>query len=140
MAQDELHQKLSTQKLRRLRRIKWRLPGGHRARVAPKYLARLYSGESTAVQKIKQYISSKVMKGSAAAERLLELAYILDRMVKEENDDMVNMQSVDVICRTMYGLQKAWGRVTCRDDWERPKSLGAGAKRESKVEWELLKE
>ena len=92
------------------------------------------------MQKIKQYIQTKDMKGSAAAERLLELAYILDRMVKEENEDMVNMQSVEVICRTMYGLQKAWSRVTEKDDWERPKVLPQGQKWESKVQWELAKE
>ena len=113
---------------------------GRRKRVAPIFLARLFSGETTATQKMKLYTNNKGMKGSAAAEKRLASAYLLDRMVKEESLDMVNLQSVEMICRAMYGLQKAWSRVHEKEDWERPKTLPQGQKWESKVQWELAKE
>ena len=44
------------------------------------------------------------------------------------------------MCRTLYGLQKAFSRAQAREDWERPKGLPAGSKWESKVAWELARE
>jgi len=128
-------------KLRSLKkRVTWRLAGGRRARVAPRYLARLYSGASTAVEKIRKWIAKKDLKGCAAAEALLQLAYLLDRMVKERNHEMVNLESVEVICRRMYGTQLSYKNVRDRADWERPKNLPNGHKWASKVTPELLAE
>jgi hypothetical protein len=127
-------------KLRKLRKVKWTMPGGRKARVAPKFLARLYAGDTTASEKLRRYLTQKDMKGSAAGEKMLQLAYLLDRMVKEDNDDLVNMESVEMICRTLYGMQKAFMKVKERSDWERPKSLASGSKWESKVSWELFRE
>jgi hypothetical protein len=127
-------------KLRKLRKVTWTMRGGRKARVAPKFLARLFAGGTTATEEVKRYISTKDMKGSAAADKMIQIAYLLDKMVKEDNDDLVNMESVEMMCRTLYGMQKAWHKVSERQDWERPKGLAAGTKWESKVAWELAKE
>ena len=44
------------------------------------------------------------------------------------------------ICRKMYGIQLAYKHVTCREDWEKPKTIAAGTKWESKVCMELARE
>eukprot|EP00969_Alexandrium_andersonii_P064978 2861495-Alexandrium_andersonii.AAC.1 len=49
------------------------------------------------------------------------------------------MPAVEVICRKIYGLLRAFENVHCEGDWRQPKGSGAG-KWKSRVKWTLLKE
>ncbi len=65
---------------------------------------------------------------------------MIDRLVKESNPNLINTQSLEIMTRKTYGIQLAYKHVMERADWERPKTLPASAKWESKVVAELVEE
>ena len=48
-------------------------------------------------------------------------------MVKGQNKDMINLQSLEIICRKVHGIQLAYKPVKVRSDWERPSSSSKGS-------------
>eukprot|EP00959_Pyramimonas_sp_CCMP1952_P129409 2706342-Pyramimonas_sp.AAC.1 len=66
------------------------------------------------------------------------MAAIMDRMLNA-GQDMVNSQAVEVICRRLCGLFRAFENVKKLSDWKQPR--GEGGKRwKSKLRWELADE
>ena len=59
----------------------------------------------------------------------------MDRML-ENQEDIVNSSSAELICRRLYSLMKAYEKVQKLDDWQRPKNQ-SGQKWKSKVDWML---
>ena len=54
-----------------------------------------------------------------------------------ENSDMINADSVEVMCRRVYALWKAFEDVQKVSDWRQPRGQ---AKWKSKVKWHLAEE
>ena len=75
-----------------------------------------------------------------AATEMPTLGLVLDRLVTfESSADIVNLSAVEVICRKLYGLLRAFEDVKCEADWKQPKGSGSG-KWKTKVKWALLQE
>ena len=68
------------------------------------------------------------------------LALVMDRMMSSgQYDQLINSQAAELACLRLYSIWKAYERVQCRADWQRPKSQHGG-KWKSKVDWTLAEE
>ena len=68
------------------------------------------------------------------------LALVLDRMMSQGRyDELINSQAAEVTCLRLYSIWKAYERVQCKGDWQRPKAQHGGKWR-SKVDWSLAEE
>ena len=94
----------------------------------------------TAVGGIRRWIEKRDLKGCDAAEQLLQLAYLMDCLVKEDNPNLINRRSTEIIAWKMYSVQLAYGPVKEQSHWERPKSLHKATKWESEVLADLARE
>ncbi|CAK0903468.1 unnamed protein product [Prorocentrum cordatum] len=110
------------EQLKKFQITDWKI-GPSEARIAPKVLSRLYRHNTTATFQVKEYIKSKEMSTSHVAGELRLLAAILDRMVATKFE-MINSEAVEVICRRIYGLFRAWEQVSKMSDWKQPKGEG----------------
>ena len=112
--------------------------GPSQARIAPMVLARMYKFGTSAKFQVQQYVRAKELEACHAASEMALMAAILDRMLNSDQD-MVNSQAVEVICRRLYGLFRAFENAKKQSDWKQPR--GEGGKRwKSKVRWELADE
>ena len=113
--------------------------GGAKTRVAPHMLGLLYKNNRSAQHEMEDFLASRSLARCNAAQELVLLALIIDRMVREPGVEIVNMPAVEVILRKMYGLIKAFENVKQESDWKRP-SGQQGQKWKSRVRWDLLQE
>ena len=60
-------------------------------------------------------------------------------MSQGKDESIVNMSAVEVLCRRIYGLIKAFEDVVEEADWKMPRN-GNAKTWKSKVKWALLKE
>ena len=104
------------------------------ARIAPMVLAQMYKFETSAKFQVQQYVRAKELEACHAASEMALMAANLDRML-----DMVNSQAVEVICRRLYGLFRAFENAKKQSDWKQPRGEG-GQRWKSKVRWELADE
>ena len=68
----------------------------------------------------------------------LLLGMVLDKLLQGD-EDMVNSEGVEIICRRMHGLQLAFQNVHRMSDWKQPRGSAAN-KWKSKVRWDLANE
>ena len=112
---------------------------GAKFRVAAHMLGMLFKNNRSAQHEMEDFITSRQLTKCNAAQELLLLALIVDRMVREPGLPIVNMPAVEVIMRKMYGLIKAFEGVKQESDWKRPQGQ-QGQKWKSRVRWDLLQE
>jgi hypothetical protein len=112
----------------------WSL-GGTSARVAPTFLARTYKSGITAAGGARNWATEKELEGCHVAKEFLLLAMVLDRLVRS-NEDVVNSEAVEILCRRMHGIKRAFSDVHCANDWKQPRGQ-QGQKWKSRVKWEL---
>ena len=118
----------------------FKIGGDARVRVAPDMIAKLYKNSRTAATELEEFIRVRGLEKCHAALEMPTLGLILDRLVvASPGVEIVNLQAVEVICRKLYGLLKAFEDVKCEADWKQPKGAGSG-KWKSKVKWQLLQE
>ena len=98
----------------------------------------MYRHNTTATFQVKEYVKTKEMGTSHVAGELRLLAAIPDRMVATKFE-MINSEAVEVICRRIYGLFRAWENVDKLSDWKQPRGE-SGKKWRSKVRWDLADE
>ena len=115
------------------------LGAGTKVRIAPHMIALLYRNNRTAQAEMEEFLRIRGLERCNAAQELLLLGLIIDRLVKEPSTQMVNLPAVEVILRKMYGLIKAFEPVKEEKDWKRPQGQ-ARQKWRSKVRWDLLNE
>ena len=114
--------------------------GGVKARVAPTVLAKLYKGGRSARVETQEWLKSKELQTAGVAQEINMLAMVLDRMMSSgQHDDLINSQVAELTCLRLYSIWKAYERVTCMNDWRRPKAQ-SGGKWRSKVDWSLAEE
>jgi hypothetical protein len=118
--------------------VDWELPGEATERCAPYLLIKLYKEHKSARAAVKAFLTEKEMEKSHVADQLLILAAILDSQVAS-NDDFINSRACELICRRIYGYQRAFDAVKTQADWKQPKG-SAASKWKSKVRWDLLPE
>ena len=80
-------------------------------------------------------MAEKELETCHAAQEYLLLCMILDKLLKN-NEDMINSEGAEIICRRLHGLQLAFAEVRRLSDWKQPKGQ-AGQKWRSKVQWDL---
>jgi hypothetical protein len=66
------------------------------------------------------------------------LCMLLDKCVMSQ-DDFINTEACEVLCRRLYALKRAFQNVQSQQDWKQPKG-GAGSKWKTKVRWDLIGE
>ena len=67
------------------------------------------------------------------------LGLLLDKLiVMGQNVDVVNLPAVEVICRKLYGLVRAFEDVQSEAGWKQPRDHKG--KWSSKIKWQLLHE
>ena len=67
------------------------------------------------------------------------LGLLLDKLiVMGQNVDVVNLPAVEMICRKLYGLARAFEDVHSEADWKQPPDHKG--KWPSKIKWQLLRE
>ena len=118
--------------------VKWTLPGGVKARVAPHMVARVYRSGRTFEDYVRDMMRRKELRGNHLAEEMLSMALLVDRAVMESNDDWINHKSTEIALRRLYGLERAFGPVRSVADWKPSKN--AGGKWRSKVQFHLMDE
>ena len=104
-------------------------------RIAPYILGRLYRSGRSAADEIRAWTSRRELESCHAAQELLLLAMVLDRMVRSEGD-IVNSEAVEILTRRIHGLQLAFRDVRKMSDWKQPRGQ-SGQKWRSKVQWHL---
>ena len=71
------------------------------------------------------------------AKELQVLAVVLDRMIEtDSNCELVNSAAAESICRRVYAIFKAYEKVFCLSDWQRPKNQSRQMWK-SKANWTL---
>eukprot|EP00959_Pyramimonas_sp_CCMP1952_P467922 9492395-Pyramimonas_sp.AAC.1 len=90
--------------------------GPSQSRIAPMVLASMYKFGTSAKSQVQQYVRSKELESCHAASEMALMAAIMDRMLNADQD-MVNSQAVEVICRRLYGLFRAFENVKKQSDW-----------------------
>ena len=114
--------------------------GGVRTRVAPAVLAKLYKGGRSARVESQEWLRSKELQSAGVAQDINMLAMVLDRMMSSgQYDELINSQAAELTCLRLYSIWKAYERVQCKGDWQRPKSQHGG-KWKTKVDWTLAEE
>ena len=127
--------------LRRYQDIEgFKIGGDASVRVAPSMVAKLYKYGRTASRELEEFVRSRGLEKCHAAMELPTLGLILDRLVVDSaSAEVINMPAVEVVCRKVYGLIRAFEDVKSENDWKMPKGANAG-KWKSKVKWTLLQE
>ena len=121
--------------LARYREIpEWSL-GGTKERIAPFVLARLFKSGQMGTTEMKRFIASKEIDSCHSASELMLLAMVVDRMMML-NVDLVNSEAMEIVCRRIHGLKRAFEGVRRLSDGKQPKGP-AGQKWKTKVKWEL---
>ena len=116
----------------------WQHAGKPLARCAPELIARIYQNGRTASEHVKTFIRGRELEGSHFAHELTLLGMTLDRAVREMPDDMLNYQSIEMLCRRIYAIEKAFEAVEKESDWKAPRNAGKTWK--SKVAYHMLDE
>ena len=114
--------------------------GGVKTRVAPTILPRLYRSGRSAKQEIREWLRSKELERAGIAQEIIVLASILDRMLfTGDHDALINSEASELACLRLYSIFKAYEKVYCLADWQRPKNQ-SGQKWKSKVNWTLAEQ
>ena len=116
----------------------WTHAGKPLARCAPEMVARIYQNGRSAAEHVKTFVRTRELEGSHFAHEMTLLGMTLDRAVKEMPDDMINYQSIEVLCRRMYAIEKTFEAVEKERDWKAPRNAGKNWK--SKVAYHMLDE
>ena len=81
------------------------------------------------------FIKDKELDGCHTANEFLMLSMVLDRWIRSV-PNAINTEGVEIICRRLHGIRRAFGNVKRQADWKQPRGQG-GQKWKSKVNWEL---
>ena len=103
-------------------------------------LPRLYRAGRSARQELREWLRSKELEKAGIAQEVMVLAAILDRMLfTGDYESLINSEASELACLRLYSIFKAYEKVQCQADWQRPKSQ-AGQKWKSKVNWALAEQ
>ena len=116
--------------------VDWKLPQNLKARVAPHLLMQVSQVYPTFRDFVKAYVKEKELGGNHIEHELLVLSMAIDSQVKAD-DNFINTEACEILCRRVYGLRRAFSAVRCKADWQMPKGQGAH-KWKTKVNWALL--
>lgn len=116
----------------------WRLPPGYRVRIAPSYLAWIYSKYSTAKESGLKWMEKRAVQDCLSVRIFLENCCAFDRLLLEDKiEGFVNWMDTEYKTRKCYSLELAFRRATKREHWAKPKDNKAAANWLSLVDWTL---
>ena len=105
----------------------FKIGGDAKVRLAPDMIAKLYKNGRTATRELEEFLRSKGLEKCHAAQELPTLGLVVDRLVAQDSKaDIINLSAVEVLCRKIYGLLRAFEDVKCEADWKQPKGSGSG--------------
>ena len=79
---------------------------------------------------MRQFIAERELDSCHAAQEMLLLAMILDRIIRDPGSEMINSEATEILCRRLHGLELAL------HDWKQPRGQ-QGQNWKTKVRWEL---
>ena len=90
--------------------VEWKLPQDLKARVAPSLLMQVFQTHATFRDFVKEYIKEKELHGNHIEHELLVLALAIDSQARS-NDDFINTEACEILCRRVYGICRAFVAV-----------------------------
>ena len=113
----------------------WPLPIGYRFRLAPAFIAHLFSRHERSEDFVEDFITNHGLQDCYTAKEMLNYAGILDKLLLIDRfEGFINLASTEYLCRRLYGLQLAFEKCRTKEDWKRPEKA---PKWKSKVDWRM---
>ena len=96
-------------------------PAGYRERMAPSWLAEVFSTGKTAKQWSKEWLTVHEAGDSQEARDLLPTKATLDTIfLQDKTPSAINMVSTEKLVRKAYGIVQGYKEVKKKSDWQRP--------------------
>ena len=118
-------------------KVNWRIPGSEE-RVMFELVAEETQDGRSFTQITEEETEKKGMREHHLGQEWLLHAMLLDRGIKDDVPEWINLKSTEMTGRRWYSIKKAFRRVKKPEDWRKPKN--AGKDWASKVEWYWLEE
>ena len=116
----------------------WPLPRGYRERLAPAYLAYVYSNGQRAEEHGNKYISEHGLEECFPARELVSILSQVDRLLLVDKEKgFINRVNTEYLCRRAWGLERGFEKCRTKHDWFKPRS-GDQKNWRSKVDWDLV--
>ena len=97
-------------------------------------VAKLYEYGRTASRELGEFVRSRGLEKCHATMELPTLGLILDSLVVDSAPaEVINTPAVEVVCRKVYGLNRAFEDAKSENDWKMPKVANAGKRVQSQV-------
>jgi hypothetical protein len=110
-------------------------PEGFRTRISGEVLAEIYSTGFTGEQYGRNFLRDRELLECHQAREIIAVLSALDAMMLvDKQEGMLNLVSTERLCRKAHGLMKAYDKVKCLADWQKPKAAGQNWK--PKTCWE----
>ena len=112
-------------------------PQGYRTRVAPEFLAEVYSHGSTGERWARRFVEERGAVRSPACKELISVMMAVDAMVLVDREPgVINTVSLERLSRKAMGIVEAWKKVKQESDWSKQ---GGSKNWKSKVDYESAK-
>jgi hypothetical protein len=112
-------------------------PPGYRERIAPRFLAQVYSTGRTAKDWSKSWIKERKLDNCDDARRLIHIMSGLDVVfLVDKREGAINLVSTEQACKSAKAIVVGYDLCRHESDWRRPNSAKTW---KSKVEAELMK-
>ena len=114
----------------------WPFPAGYRTRMAPAYLAHIFSLFQRAEEFGWDYIRKHELRDCTIAHFLPYILSIFDMYMRDGLKGWINFPSTEQLARTAYSFEVAFRNCKTKADWCKPPEGTAGRKNwVSKVDW-----
>jgi len=111
-------------------------PVGFRERVAPSFLAEVFSTGKNGEQWARDFVRDHALQECHPARELVASLSALDTMLMTDREEgLLNRVSVERLARKAYALTRAFRAIKHEADWRRPRGKDGGGWK-SKVDWE----
>jgi len=108
-------------------------PTGFRARMAPNFLADVYSQGKRGQEWAKSWLRERQLMECPGARELTSVMSALDAMlITDMTPDFINLTGTERLCRKALGILSAYKKVQNEKDWKKPQGAN---KWTSKVDW-----
>ena len=93
-------------------------PPGYRERLAPAFLADVYSQGPPAQEWARAWLRERELLECVEARELIAIGQALDSMLAEKLPDLINSVGTERLCRKALGLMAVYRLVKKKADWE----------------------
>ena len=109
--------------------------------MAPAVLDRLYRAGRTAEVELREWLRSKELQRAVISSEVRMLALVLGRLIAEgAHVQLIKGPAAERTCLRLCAIWKAYEKVKCAHDWQRPTGHPSVSPWGSKVDWGLAEE